>query len=185
MHACEVPHLLDSLGTQRTVVENAVRIAAGRPLHVGPVTLARRFNAVATTASPGPEAEAAAAVDTLQDTAFAAAWTLASVAALSAPGVTSLCFFETVGPRGVLRPDGHPTPAGAVLQNLALQQGRALLDVDVPDGVAALAVAQGDGVDTLLANLGPEPRTVAVGRSAGPARRVPLEPWAVTTLRLG
>jgi D-apionolactonase len=185
MHACEVPHLVDSLSTQRTVVDNAVRIAAGRPLHVGPVTLARRFNAVATTARPGPDAEAAAAVDSLQDTAFAAAWTLASVAALSAPGVTSLCFFETVGPRGVLHPDGRPTPAGGVLQDLALCQGRRLLAVEVPDGVAALAVVEDDGVDTRLANLGPEPRTVEVRLSAGPARTVRLAPWAVSTVRLG
>jgi hypothetical protein len=185
MHASEVPHLVDSLTTQRTVVENAVRIAAGRPLHVGPVTLARRFNAVATTAGPGSEAEAAAAVDSLQDTTFAAAWTLASVAALSAAGVTSLCFFETVGPRGVLRQDGRPTPAGRVLQELALLQGRALLAVEAPDGVAALAVAQEDRVDALLANLGPEPRTVAVTGSSAGTRDVSLEPWAVTTVRVG
>jgi hypothetical protein len=185
MHATEVPHLLDSLGTQRTVVENAVRIAAGRPLHVGPVTLARRFNAVATTAHPGPAAEAAAAVDNLQDTAFAAAWTLASVAALSVPGVTTLCFFESAGPRGVLRQDGRPTPAGGVLEDLALRLGRALLAVDAPDGVAAMAVSDDDGAQLLLGNLTPEARTLAVGPTAGATSRVSLAPWAVSGVRLG
>jgi len=184
MHATEVPHLVDSLSAQRTVVENAVRIAAGRPLHVGPVTLARRFNAVATTQPSGPEADAAAAVDSLQGTAFAAAWVLGSFAALAVPEVASICWFETVGPRGVVGADQTLTPAGAILDELALRRGRALLAVDVPDGIAAVAVADERGVDVLLANLTAQRRGIAVLGTGGRAEAV-LDPWSVAVVRSG
>lgn len=194
MHASEVPHLVDSLATQRTVVRDALALAAGRPLHVGPVTLARRFNAVATSARPDPATEAARAVDPLQPTAFAAAWTLGSVQALAVPGVAGLSYFETTGPRGVHDATG-PTPAGRLLAALAAARGRPRLETTGPDDLAVLALATEDGgaedgavgdgpVELHLANLTPDDRTVTV-RSAGGSRRLALGGWAVEHLRLG
>ena len=185
MHADEVPHLLDSLAGQRAVVENARRIAAGRPLHLGPVTLARRFNAVATGTRPDPATEARAATDPLQHSEFLAPWTLASVAALAVPGVASLCYFETCGARGVLRDDGSRAPAGAVLDQVAALRGRALLEVEVPDGVAALAVRTAAGVTVLVGNLSGADRSVPVHAPGQPTQTVELAPWAVRTILLG
>lgn len=195
MHATEVPHVVDSLATQRTVVENAVRIAAGRPLHVGPVTLARRFNAVATGPRPDPATEAARAVDPLLDTALAAAWTLASVAALAVPGVASLSYLETTGPRGLVDDDGRPRPVAAVLTRLAGLRGRPLHAVAVPDGLAALALDlvpdddededEDGGTVVLLANLTAGPRTVAVQPSDGTGTAVMLPAWGTAEVRLG
>ena len=184
MHATEVPHILDSLATQRTVVENAVRIADGRPLHVGPVTLARRFNAVATGPRPDPATEAARAVDPLLDTDLAAAWTLASVAALSILGVAGLTYYETAGPRGLLRPDQTPRPAAAVLTRLAGLRGRPLLGVTAPAGLAALAVADGGGTVVLLGNLQPAEQTVTVADDRSETV-VSLEGWGFAEVRLG
>ncbi len=185
MHATEVPHLIDSLATQRTVAENAVRIAAGRPVHVGPVTLARRFNAVATGARPDPATEAARATDPLLDTDLAAAWTLASVAALAVPGVAGLAYFETVGPRGLVDDQGRPRPVASVVSRLAGLRGRSLKQVAVPPGFAAVAVDDGDGTVLLVANLTGEARDVPVQAIDGTLTRVPLAPWGTTELRLG
>lgn len=185
MHAGELPHLVDSLATQPTVVENAVRLAAGRPLHVGPVTLARRFDAVATSAPPDPAVAAAAAVDELQGSPFTAAWTLASVAALSVPGVAGLCYFETAGPRGVVTSDGVATHTAGVLDRVAARRGAELLTCTSPVGVAALALADEDGaVELAVANLGPTPRTVPVRAPDGSRREITLPGWGVVWLSL-
>jgi hypothetical protein len=77
---------------ERTAGENALRLADGRPVLVGPVTLARRFNAVATTEPSDPSVDARRAVDPLQPTDFTGAWTLGSIAALAAAGVPNLCY---------------------------------------------------------------------------------------------
>lgn len=184
MHAVEIPHLVDSLATQRTVIQDATTLAGGRLVHVGPVTLARRFNAVATTARPDPAEEAARAVDPLQDTDVVGAWTLGSVAALTIPGVASLCYFETAGPRGVRRADGSPTPAGTVLDEIALLRGRPVLAAEAPEGLAVLPVGQGDDVVLLLGNLTAERRGVPVRRAGGAARVVELAPWGCGSVRL-
>jgi hypothetical protein len=185
MHATEVPHLLDSLATQRTVVENAVRIAAGRPLHVGPVTLARRFNAVATGPRAAPEVDAARAVDPLLDTDLAAAWTLASVAALAVPGIASLTYHETAGPRGLLHDDGRPRPVAEVLRRVAALRGRSRLTALVGPGLAALAVLDHDGPVVLLANLTGQRRRVRVHGPSGPPAVVELSGWGTAEVRLG
>ena len=188
MHATELPHLLDSLATQRTVVENAVRIAAGRPVHVGPVTLARRFNAVATSDRPDPATEAHRAVDPLQHTTFAAAWTLASIGALSVPGVAGLTYYETAGDRGLLVDDrpgaASLSPAGRVLNLLAAAAGRPILDAEAPNDLAALPLnTSGHGTELLLANLSPQDRDVLV-RFEDQITRVPLAGWAVARVTL-
>lgn len=171
MHATEVPHVVDSLAVQATVAENALRLAGGRPVLVGPVTLARRFNAVATTAAPDPAVEAERAVDPLSTTAFAGAWTLGSLAALAPTGVAGLCYFETAGPRGVATADGVLTPAGRVLAALAPLRGRPVLRCTAPHSVAALAV----GSELFVANLSAAALTVpAPGHDP-----VDLAPWGV------
>jgi hypothetical protein len=188
MHATEIPHLVDSLAVQRTVAENALRLAEGRPVVVGPVTLARRFNAVATTAAPDPVTDAERAVDPLQHTDFAAAWTLGSVASLAAAGVAGVCYFEVCGPRGIVATevateaatDGVLTPAGRVLVAVAQLRGRPVLRCEAPDDVAALAVATDDGVELLVADLAGRARKLDVDGVA-----VELDAWSVaaTTVR--
>ena len=182
MHATEVPHLVNSLATQRTVVENALRLAAGRALHVGPVTLARRFNAVATGPPLDAATEAGRATDPLQGTGFTAAWTLGSVGALTRPGVSSLCYYETTGPRGILATDGTPTPAAAVLDRLAALRGRPVLASTGPDGLAVLAVRTiDDAVEVWLGNLTGQDRAVVVQFQDDVTQEVHLPGWSTTT----
>ena len=177
MHASEVPHLVDSVVGQRLVAENAVRLAAGRPLHVGPVTLARRFNAVATSGAGALAAEP----DPLQPTAFAAAWTLGSLAALSIEGVTSVCYFETAGPGGVRDEAGSPYPVQRVLDTVAALRGRRVLESTGPAHLGSYAVQDdAGGVDLLVANLSPHDRTASVRLPGGQRLRLAVPRWSGT-----
>jgi hypothetical protein len=180
MHATEIPHIVDSLGTQRTVGQNARRLARGRPVFVGPITLARRFNAVATTSAPDPAVEAERAVDPLQPTAFTGAWTVGSIASLAAAGPAGLCYFELCGPRGIIGPEGTLTPAGRVLAALARLRGRPIVRSNGPVDVPVLAVRTADdAVELFVANLTATPRTVTVD-GPGPSRSIlTLDRWSV------
>jgi hypothetical protein len=181
MHATEIPHIVESLAMQRIVAENARRLAGGRPVLVGPITLARRFNAVATTAAPDPAVDAQRATDPLQPTAFTGAWTLGSVAALTAAGVAGICYFETCGPRGILTADQTMTPAGRILDRLARLRGRPVLQAAGPADIAAMPVLSEDGsVELLIANLAPARRTVTVDGPAQGSMAIDLAGWSVT-----
>jgi hypothetical protein len=185
MHAREIPHIIDSLDTQRTVATNAVRLANGRPVHVGPITLARRFNAVATTGPGDPQTDAERATDPLLNTGFAAAWTLSSVSALSQAGITSLCYFETAGPRGITH-DAVRKPVGKLLDRLAQLRNQPILQIETLGGIAALAVLNDRGVIELaIADLSGRPRTVQIRHSGHHSQAVELTAWGISHLTVG
>ncbi|WAH98484.1 hypothetical protein [Arthrobacter sp. MMS18-M83] len=181
MHATEVPHLVETLPMQRLAALNALRIASGRPLHLGPVTLKARFNAVATV---GEDAAAEAmATDPLQPEPFTAAWMLGSIAALSVPGVESVSYFEATGPRGIRGPGGL-TPAGELLAALAGVRGCEVLDVagEVP-GVVLYPVRDGGRTVLFAANLTAKPLSAVVRLPAGDGTDLELEPWTAVVRR--
>ena len=184
MHARERAQLVQSIAMQRLTARDAVRIAAGRPVHVGPVTLRPRFNAVATTPPPvepddlahgsGP-AHLDGATDPRQSSPALAAWLVASAAASAISGVASISFFEASGARGI---DGHPVAeAFAWLRELS---GHPLLEIDPatppPPGVWMLAAEVPADSDpepgsvpataatpvALIANLNSEPASLSV-----------------------
>ncbi|MBD8465029.1 hypothetical protein IFU30_02005 [Plantibacter sp. CFBP 8798] len=143
MHDRGGHQLVESLGMQAVVVADAVRIADGRPLHLGPVTLGARYNAVATTrASAGdsrdPELRAGfgaehvpGATDDRQSAEALGAWVVGSVAALAVSGVESLSYFEATGPRGLVAADGTLTVAGRALGWIAELSGRQRVAVEI------------------------------------------------------
>ncbi len=103
MHDRSRAQVTESLRMLRWVAMSASRLAAGRPLHVGPVTLRPRFNAVATSAVPHlADPDDADATDPDQHSAAARAWTDAAVRALSVPGVATVTVGEVWGPRGLV-----------------------------------------------------------------------------------
>ncbi|WP_138945897.1 hypothetical protein [Plantibacter sp. M259] len=192
MHDRGGHQLVESLGMQAVVVADAVRIADGRPLHVGPVTLGARYNAVATTrASAGdasdPELRAGfgaehvpGATDDRQSAEALGAWVVGSVAALAVPGVESLSYFEATGPRGLVAADGTLTAAGRALEWIAELSGRQRVAVEiggvslgagspvaVPSvssaGVTAIAAVDAAGETVvILGNLGETPVRVVL-----------------------
>ena len=182
MHATEVPHVVETLPMQRLVALNALRIGSGRPLHLGPVTLKARFNAVATE---GDDAAAEAmATDPLQPEAFTAAWLLGSIAALSFPGVESVSYFEAAGSRGIRGPGGF-TPAGELLAAVAALRGCEVLDVagGVP-GVVLYPVRDGGTTVLFAANLTAKPLSVVVRLPGGDSTNLEFEPWTAVVPRV-
>ncbi|KQM16527.1 hypothetical protein ASF83_12020 [Plantibacter sp. Leaf171] len=191
MHDRAGHQLVESLDMQAVVVADAVRIADGRPLHVGPVTLGARYNAVATTragagATADPDLGAGfgaelvpGATDGRQSAEALGAWVVASVAALAVPGVESLSYFEATGPRGLVAADATVTAAGRALGWIAELSGRPRsavviggrrLDVGSPvstEGVTAIAAVDAAGETVvILGNLGETPvRVVLAGAS--------------------
>ncbi|MGG7451340.1 hypothetical protein ACQ3HE_10625 [Plantibacter auratus] len=198
MHDRGGHQLVESLGMQAVVVADAVRIADGRPLHVGPVTLGARYNAVATTrASAGdsrdPELRAGfgaehvpGATDDRQSAEALGAWVVGSVAALAVSGVESLSYFEATGPRGLVAADGTLTAAGRALEWIAELSGRQRVAVEIGGmslgagspvagppvsltGVTAIAAVDAAGETVvILGNLGETPVQVVLTGASEP-----------------
>jgi hypothetical protein len=171
VHSTEVPHILEAVPVQRLAAANAVMLGGGRPVHVGPITLKPRLHA------PDQEAEG----DELQDHSFTAAWTLASLAALTADGVASVTYFEAGPPRGITAADGTLNPAGELLQQLAACKGNPVLAATPsqphrPAGinpVTVYPVQSASGLKLFVGNLSPREAvanlTLPGGAAAGTA----------------
>ena len=158
-HALNTEQLVESIAMQRLVTQQAVEMAAGKEVHVGPVTLRPRFNNVATKAPEIPEvtdlskgygAEWFGNSDNRQQSPELAAWTIASAAAIAIAGVNSITFFEERGPRGIESAEGDAYPVSAAVKELGELVGGNLLAGESPDG---LLWAIGSGSTVLVANL--------------------------------
>lgn len=171
-HSTDTEQLVESLAMQRLVTEQAARMAAGLPVHVGPVTLRPRFNNVATAPeapsaqidlSAGYGPEASPSIDPRQWATELAAWTIASAAALAVTGVEALTFFEEWGPRGIRATGGHELPAATAVRELSRLAGSEMLTADSPDGLIwAIGAATTDRTIALVANLDESPRTITL-----------------------
>ncbi len=184
IHAFDNVSLVETLRMQALTVENARRLAGGRPVVVSPVTLKPRFNAVATgPLTPTPPGELPEPVDPRQMSLFGAAWTLGSLMSLLPSGAASLTYYETTGWRGVLeREEGSPLPVKfPSLPGGAFPLYHALADVLELGGGRVLASGsrspwQTEGLTlekdgqrrTVLANLTGEPGVVVL--AGAPAR---------------
>lgn len=103
VHSFDDRTLIQNTMTQKTMGINAAKIARGKRISVGPITLRPRYNPNATqpdkdvSNTPLPSS-----VDSRQRTWFAEAWTAMSVRSLAASGeVATLTYFETLGWRGI------------------------------------------------------------------------------------
>jgi hypothetical protein len=202
MHDLERAQVVESLAMQRIVAEQAVRIAAGTPVHVGPVTLRSRFNAVATSPRPLPAGDDLAegyaaqlvpgATDPRQLGHGYAAWLIGSVAALSAPGVASIAYAEASGPRGLADASGRRYPASYAAEWLVPLAGAPLVAVGLtrPGTPATVAARTADGDVLLLGNPWDVPATAVVPPGTleryrvGDAAPVPETLAEQTTVRL-
>lgn len=178
-HSIDTEQLVEALPMQRLIAAQSVELADRRPVHIGPVSLRPRFNNVATSPEPMPSrtdlsegygAQFTGGIDERQSSPELAAWTIASAAALAVPGVASLSWFETWGPRGLHDADSAPQPAAEALAALATMAGRPLLWGASPDGLLwAIGSRTADEDIVLVANLDRKPRTFRVALPNQPA----------------
>jgi len=105
VHAFDDASILQTPGALASAVRDALEVARGRPLLVGPLTLKPMFNAVAAN----PDQQDDLPPDPRQHDDVAGEWArLAIDASAGAAGVT---IYETVGEWGVLDSSGKPSPA--------------------------------------------------------------------------
>lgn len=175
VHSTEIPHIVETVPVQRLAAANALKLGDGRPVHVGPITLKPRLHA------PDQHAEG----DELQDHSFTAAWTLASLHALTVEGVASVTYFEAGPPRGITAAGGTLNPAGELLQKLAACKGDPVLAATPVQSqlaagkspVTVYPVQSDAGLQLFLGNLSPRestarltlPQGTAAGAAAGTA----------------
>ncbi len=114
VHAFDTRTIIENLSAQRDVVRTAQGFAPGKAIHVVPITLRSRSN-------PNP----ADAIDPRQHSLLTAAWTLLSLKYL-AP-CAALSYFEWVGEKGILPPDGS-SPLADYLQQIAEFQPVCIVD---------------------------------------------------------
>lgn len=182
VHAFDDESVMSTLAVQPTVVANALRLAGGRPVIVGPVTLRPGFNAVARP-NAGPASDPHGLVDRRQASMFAAAWTLGSIAALARSGASALTYHALAGDLGIVagdvcRDDAVPRhrlsvyPLFHVFAEFGAAADRRIRRVRVtePSAVAAIALGGGDPPPLALANLTARPAAVEVGPGFDRAR---------------
>ena len=119
IHAWDEMSMAETLGAQGLTVATTRTWFPGGHVCVTPVTLRQRFNPAAVSTTGGPVAAEATSeegtdslpmgVDRRQRSLFGAAWTLGSIAALTASGATSVTWYETVGWRGLAERSRPPT----------------------------------------------------------------------------
>ncbi|MFT4037142.1 MAG: hypothetical protein QM692_03085 [Thermomicrobiales bacterium] len=169
VHAFDNASLTETLAAQAETVRSARAIVGDRPLTVGPVTLAPRFNPNATGAdAPLAEGALPPSVDYRQPSLFAAGWLAGSINALGNAGVDSLTYFETTGWKGVIERSHHPLrvlqfhswpgmvfPVYHVLADVAEFANGEILPITSSDPlrVQALALRDGARVRLILANM--------------------------------
>jgi hypothetical protein len=172
VHAFDDESVMANASGQFDAVRSALRFLGGRSVVVSPVTLRPRFNPDATGSVELPEP------DPRQKLPFNAAWTLASLRALTRAGALSVTYFETRGSGGVL--DGDEVyPVFRVLEAAGEFAGADVIECESSDDsrVTALAFESGGTRWMLMANLTNVPCEVLVD---GSSEALNLAPYAVT-----
>jgi hypothetical protein len=140
-HDIDEATMMENVTSVGDVHRTIRRFAPGRSIVVSPVTL-----------QPRPIDRD----DPRQASSFAAAWTVAHLAALVEHGAEAVTYFETVGPAGVidatsatLRPVGHVLAAVGAYRGASAR----LVRSSAPDAVAAFGLTDGRRAQVVVANL--------------------------------
>lgn len=149
VHAFDNLTLIENMSAHADVVHSARRLTAGKPVHISPVTLKPRFNAVATSGN----STAIPPSDPRQATNFIAGWTLGSLKYLSEAGALAITYFETTGNRGICS-GGTIFPAGRLFDYIfQLKPQQVILTRTAqPLKVSSLMLESESGKFLLLAN---------------------------------
>ncbi|MEO6282349.1 MAG: hypothetical protein ABIN80_10355 [Dyadobacter sp.] len=164
--------MVENMPAQFDQVRSAQRLTSGKPVHISPITLKPRFNAVATTGCKENNA-----YDDRQDTEFAAAWTLGSLKYLSEAGAAAITYFETTGPGGIMKKTTI-YPVGILLGFILKWQPHEVqvTQCDLPLMVSSLMLHKPGASCLLLANHSVEEQNVIL-----PENLVPVQIASIVT----
>lgn len=98
VHATDDLTVLENVEGQAGTVQTASQLTRGKPIHISPVTLLPRYPPIVESVAQRLQPP----TDARQSTDFAAHWTRRTLDALTQAGVTSITFYETHGPRGLV-----------------------------------------------------------------------------------
>ncbi|MBV9076317.1 MAG: hypothetical protein JO048_02395 [Methylobacteriaceae bacterium] len=189
VHAGDDRSVMEGLGALPFIAASARAIAGDTPYVVGPSAIGMRDNPYgdAPMPNPGNIRQAMSFNDPRQRGLLGAAWSLAYFAHFARGGAAAVALGGLVGAFGAVharRPwpapffdeAGGRYPVFHVLRGLARLGHAPMIEVAVssPSLVGALCARRGEGRELWLANLGPEPREVAI-EGFGPARGAILE----------
>ncbi len=128
VHYTDLFSVIENVDAQSVVANNGERIAGGRPLSIGPITLLPR------------RAGEPLARDHRSDSLFCAAWTVASLEQLIPSGVEALSYHKIGGDAGIGTEDGRLTPTYHLLAELGELAGADWLPVEVVDAGSRVGV---------------------------------------------
>lgn len=151
VHADDDRSVMQNARSQAITVATARSFAEGRDVIISPIVLARRD-------------------DPRQASLLGTAWTVASLAELEPSGASSLTYYETVGPRGLVGrgPALHPVyHVFAQLQRLRKVRASASTVAFAPSLAGLGALVEG-GLVAVVANLTDEAKVARVGPFAMP-----------------
>lgn len=157
VHAADDISVMQTLEALPQVFASAQALAADKPYRLGLVSIGMRSNPYGADVAANPEGvrRPMAMFDPRQRGLFAAAWMVGAMAATAQTKIERMALAAPGGPFGLFDV-AEARPAYHVHEGLARMGTMPRLAVDVPPGVAAVAV---DGA-LIVANLGSEPRAV-------------------------
>jgi hypothetical protein len=167
VHSFDDRTLIQNTATQKTIAKNAHRIAKGKKVSIGPITLRPRYNPNATqpdkdvSNTPLPSS-----VDARQRTWFAEGWTAMSIRSLTeSESISTLTYFETLGWRGIRELStgskdslnfsskaGEEFPVWRLFKNLKGFTHARPTASSLPEFVDCLIVTTGQKVKVILVN---------------------------------
>ena len=167
VHSFDDRTLIQNTATQKTIAKNAHRIAKGKKVSIGPITLRPRYNPNATQ----PDKDASntplpSSVDARQRTWFSEGWTAMSIRSLTeSESISTLTYFETLGWRGIRELStgskdslnfsskaGEEFPVWRLFKNLKGFTHARPTASSLPEFVDCLIVTTGQKVKVILVN---------------------------------
>ena len=167
VHSFDDRTLIQNSATQKTIAKNAHRIAKGKKVSIGPITLRPRYNPNATqpdkdvSNTPLPSS-----VDARQRTWFSEGWTAMSIRSIAeSESISTLTYFETLGWRGIRELStgskdslnfsskaGEEFPVWRLFKNLKGFTHARPTASSLPELVDCLIVTSGQKVKVILVN---------------------------------
>jgi hypothetical protein len=186
VHAFDHANLIENLQAQASMVESVRQFAGDARVAVSRVTLRPRSKPeVASVANLSDSGELPSSVDSRQMSLLGAVWTAGTLKSFLEAGIYSTTFYETDDCNGVmdadqgsLRREKFPCLSGSVfpLYHLVADVGEfqggevVACSSTVPLKAQALALAKGDTMRIILANLTPEKQAVRLVADAAASK---------------